>query len=359
MIHTVFSARPRPATAGWNQLWYYINSTAQSETRIEWKFADSTSYSYPAHGAGNGYDTTMILVYRNAKIGYLLCDSDGVTPNVYPKVPFFPNNGQAWALRFINRGTQHIGAAAALSGYSIRGVMSLGTVQDTNGPSAPLAAVDHGYGTSYGGMTLTLINQDPVGTPPIFLVGLSNSAIPNQATVAPPHQPGDLIFHIGERPLVRGLPPAPAGFTELFNSTNSYFQSNSAMRVSWKIADSTSLTIAAWGGDDFGTDQSRMFVFRNAAIGAVTADTDGLAPLEYPAITPNPDDQTAHLLRIVDRGARWRDSSPAPGMILLHLYYDAVLSYSDGAVGPVAAVAPAGGINALHKAWSIELVNFT
>jgi hypothetical protein len=123
--------------------------------------------------------------------------------------------------------------------------------------------------------------------------------------------------------------------------------------VQYRFAGSTSYTVAAWGGSNFGADNATILVYRNAAIGA--SATDQTIARDYPALTFNVTDSSSWCIKILASGAANGFNTPATGFTMRQQQYFAVISDSNAGVSSQSVETVAGGSTGTLGA-TIELV---
>jgi hypothetical protein len=147
--------------------------------------------------------------------------------------------------------------------------------------------------------------------------------------------------------------PSLSGFTTLFSlGTND--GNGGIVAVQYRSASSTSYTVAAWGGENYGADQATILVYRQAAIGAFATDT--ASPRDYPALTFNATNGSSWGLKILASGAASAFNTPATGFTMRQQQYFAVISDSNAGVSSQSAETVSGVASGTLGA-TIEIMN--
>lgn len=146
--------------------------------------------------------------------------------------------------------------------------------------------------------TSTLLYEPKAGGL-IRYIGQATALMPTQSVNAPAHEVGDLLLVVSSvADYNERLFPTLSGFTVLFAELGF----NCHVKVQYKIATSTSFSIAAWGDTSYGADTATILVYRNARIGAFECRRDEISGNGriYPATSLQSIDGSSKILRIAD-----------------------------------------------------------
>lgn len=209
--------------------------------------------------------------------------------------------------------------------------------------SPPLTTDNRGNLERYLATKWNLTSGSPPPANPIKFVGMTKSTVPTISTAAPAHNVGDLLVVISSTADSRPVQDF-AGFTVLFSAGSTNW--GSLIKIQWKIATGTSLTLPPFGSTAYGSDQLSILVYSNATIGASASSIDPSVQATFPYVEFNNPD-TSWALRILGKGSGYSYQLPAPGYFHRDVQYFANISDSaDMTTSPTAIAAPSSpGIN--------------